>query len=87
MLTIFIDALMSAEVDAVCGAGDDESSQGRANVRNGCRHRDLDTHAGTLDVAIPKRARSSTILRQQHGITTSQTPPYGPGARARIGGR
>jgi len=27
---------------------------GRVNVRNGYRHRDFDTRAGTLDVAIPK---------------------------------
>ena len=26
----------------------------RVNIRNGYRHRDLDTRAGTLDVAIPK---------------------------------
>ena len=26
---------------------------GRVNVRNGYRHRDFDTRAGTLEVAIP----------------------------------
>jgi transposase-like protein len=54
MLSAFIDALMSAEADAVCGASYGTSSAERVNVRNGYRHRDFDTRAGTLDVAIPK---------------------------------
>jgi transposase-like protein len=54
MLATFINALMSAEADAVCGAPYGVSGPGRVNVRNGCRHRDFDTRAGTLDVAIPK---------------------------------
>jgi transposase-like protein len=54
MLTTFINTLMSAEADAVCGAGYGETSPERTNVRNGYRHREFDTRAGTLDVAIPK---------------------------------
>ena len=54
LLTTFIDTLMSAEADAVCGAEYGERSPERVNVRNGYRHRDFDTRAGTLDVAIPK---------------------------------
>lgn len=54
MLTTFINTLMSAEADAVCGAGYGERSDERINTRNGYRHRDFDTRAGTLDVAIPK---------------------------------
>ena len=54
MLTAFINALMSAEADAVCGAPYGLPGPERVNVRNGCRHRDFDTRAGTLDVAIPK---------------------------------
>jgi transposase-like protein len=54
MLTTFINTLMSAEADAICGAGYGERSDERVNVRNGYRHRDFDTRAGTLDVAIPK---------------------------------
>jgi putative transposase len=54
MLTTFINTLMSAEVDAVCGAPYGTPSLDRVNVRNGYRHRDFDTRAGTLDVAIPK---------------------------------
>jgi putative transposase len=54
MLARFINALMSAEADAVCGAPYGLPGPDRVNVRNGYRHRDFDTRAGTLDVAIPK---------------------------------
>jgi putative transposase len=54
MLTTFINTLMSAEADAVCGAEYGARSTERTNTRNGYRHRDFDTRAGTLDVAIPK---------------------------------
>ena len=54
MLATFIDALMPAEADAVCGAPYGMPSPDPVNVRNGYRHRDFDTRAGTLDVAIPR---------------------------------
>jgi putative transposase len=54
MLTTFINTLMSAEADAVCGAGYGQRSEDRTNVRNGYRTREFDTRAGTLDLAIPK---------------------------------
>jgi transposase-like protein len=54
MLTTFIDVLMSAEADAICGAPYGVASPERVNQRNGYRHREFDTRAGTLDVAIPK---------------------------------
>ena len=47
MLTTFMNTLMSAEADAVCGAPYGESSPERTNVRNGYRHREFDTRAGT----------------------------------------
>jgi transposase-like protein len=59
LLTTFIDTLMSAEADAVCGAEYGTSSPERVNTRNGYRHRDFDTRAGTLDVAIPKLRQGS----------------------------
>jgi putative transposase len=52
LLTTFVNALLSAQADAVCGAGYGERSDERVNSRNGYRHRD--TRVGTLDVAIPK---------------------------------
>jgi len=59
MLTTFMNTLMSAEADAVRGAPYGESSPERTNVSNGYRHRDFDTRAGTLDVAIPKLREGS----------------------------
>ena len=52
MLTTFMNTLMSAEADAVCGAPYGESSPERTNVRNGYRHRGFDTRAGSLDSDI-----------------------------------
>jgi putative transposase len=59
MLTTFINALMSAEAEAVCGAEYGQPSADRVNSRNGYRHRDFDTRTGTLDVAIPKLRQGS----------------------------
>jgi len=54
LLSTFIQALMSAEADALCGAGYGERSEARTNRRNGYRPRDFDTRAGTIEMAIPK---------------------------------
>ena len=59
MLSTFIQALMSAEADAVCGGDFGERSPERVNSRNGYRHRDFDTRAGSIDVAIPKLPQGS----------------------------
>lgn len=59
MLTTFINALMSAEADAVCGAEYGARTEARTNSRNGYRRRDFDTRTGTLDVAIPKLRQGS----------------------------
>ena len=54
LVSTFIETLMSAEADVLCGAAYGVSSPERVNSRSGYRHRDFDTRAGTLDVAIPK---------------------------------
>src|SRR3954464_10912882 len=54
LLGTFIETLLSADADAVCGAAYGTSSPERVNSRNGYRTRDLDTRVGTLDVAVPK---------------------------------
>ena len=54
LLQTFINVLLSAEADAVCGAEYGTVSPDRVNRRNGYRQREFDTRAGTLDVAIPK---------------------------------
>src|SRR5207244_1795969 len=46
--------LMSAEVDAVCGAGYRERSDERGNQRNGYRERAWDSRVGTIGRKIPK---------------------------------
>jgi putative transposase len=54
LLQTMINALLSADADAVVGAEWGERSADRTTHRNGYRHRDLDTRAGTIDVAVPK---------------------------------
>jgi transposase-like protein len=54
MLSSFVEALMSADADAVCGAEYGERSGQRTNTRNGYRRQDWDTRAGTIELAIPK---------------------------------
>jgi transposase-like protein len=59
LLGTFINALLSAQADSVCGAEYGTRSVERTNRRNGYRHRDLDTRTGTIDVAIPKLREGS----------------------------
>jgi transposase-like protein len=54
MLSTFVQALMGAQADAVCGAEYGVRSSERSNTRNGYRRRDWDTRAGTIELAIPK---------------------------------
>jgi len=54
LLQTMINALLSADADAVCGAEWGKASQDRVTQRNGYRHRELDTRVGTIDVAVPK---------------------------------
>ena len=59
MLTEMVSLLMSAEVEAVCGAGNGERSGERVNSRNGYRARPWDTRVGTIDLQIPKLRQGS----------------------------
>jgi transposase-like protein len=59
MISAFTDALMNAEVDALCGAGYGERSLERVNSRNGHRERSWDTRVGTVSLAIPKLRQGS----------------------------
>ncbi|WP_165070538.1 IS256 family transposase [Marisediminicola senii] len=54
LLQTMINALLSADADAVAGAEWGKPSPERVAQRNGYRHRDLDTRIGTIDVAVPK---------------------------------
>jgi transposase-like protein len=65
---------MSAEADAGCRAGYGERSDERTNVRNGYRHRDFDSRAGTLDVErLAGRVEPDGAERGL--IETAQTKP------------
>ena len=59
MVKDFAEALMSADADAVCGAGWGERSAERVNRRNGYRERDWDTRVGSIELAVPKLREGS----------------------------
>ena len=61
LLQTCINTLISADADAdaVCGAEYGTVSPERVNRRNGYRHRDFDTRAGSIDVAVPKLRQGS----------------------------
>ncbi len=54
MMKMFVQSMMSAEADAICGAPYRERGDERVNTRNGYRPREWDTRAGTMELAIPK---------------------------------
>ena len=82
LLTTVINGLMAAEADAVCGAEYGTRSEQRTNRRNGYRHRDFDTRAGTLDVAVPK-LRQGVLLPSQGTFSQLLTRPGKTEATAR----
>src|ERR1051326_8461437 len=59
MVKEMAEALMSAEADALCGAGYGERSPERVNRRNGYRDRDWDTRVGSIELAVPKLREGS----------------------------
>ena len=59
MVKEMAEALMSADADAVCGAGYGERSPERINRRNGYRERDWDTRVGSIELALPKLREGS----------------------------
>ena len=54
MLSMVVQQLMSADVDAQCGAPYGMPSQDRVAQRNGYRDRRWDTRTGSIDLKIPK---------------------------------
>ena len=61
LLQHVINAFLSADADAACGAQWGQQDPQRQARRNGYRYRPLDTRVGTIDVAIPK-LRSGTYF-------------------------
>jgi hypothetical protein len=80
MLTTFVNTLMSAEADAVCGAGYGESSPQRVNTRNGYRHRDFDTATSTPAPApLMSPSRSCARVRiSRTGCSSAAAAPNVP---------
>jgi len=54
LIETFVEALMGAEVDAICGAAYHHASPERTNRRNGYRQRPWDTRVGTIELGIGK---------------------------------
>src|SRR5439155_24814992 len=50
MIRAFAQKVMDAEAEVACGAGYGEVSPARVNSRNGCRPREWDTRAGTVEL-------------------------------------
>ena len=64
LLSTFIQTLLSADADAVCGAAYGSVSAERTNIRNGYRHRDLDTPPeGAPPGSAPSTSRSRSCAR------------------------
>lgn len=87
LLQTMINALLSADADAVVGAEWGKPSPDRTAQRNGYRHRDLDTRVGTIDVQIPK-LRQGTWLSSRESASRSDSmhPPANPRSRRGTGG-
>jgi putative transposase len=54
MVRVFLETIISADADALCGALHGERTDDRLNRRNGYRDRDSDTRAGTIELRVPK---------------------------------
>lgn len=52
-VTMFVQALMGAEADTLCGGAHRARDEERVNTRSGYRPREWDIRAGTIEVAIP----------------------------------
>jgi putative transposase len=59
MIGFAAQRLMELESDTLCGAGHGERRESRTNQRNGCRDRDWQTRAGTVELRIPKLRHGS----------------------------
>jgi transposase-like protein len=54
-----VNAILSEDADAICGAAYGSRSVDRTNQRNGYRERRWDTRAGTIDLQLPKLREGS----------------------------
>ncbi len=75
LLSTFIDALMGAESDSLCGAGFGERSENRTNSRNGYRHRDF----------APPSTSCREVPPPAPGLSTWRSRSCGPARTFRTG--
>ncbi len=59
MIGFAAERLMALEVGSLTGAAHGERSESRMNQRNGCRERDWQTRAGTVELRIPELRKGS----------------------------
>ncbi len=81
MLSTFIQALMGAEADSQCNAEFGQRTPERTNSRNGYRPRELDTRAGTVELAIGEAAVRNVLPGVAAGApqTGGEGPDVGGG--------
>uniref|UniRef100_UPI001F177E09 transposase n=1 Tax=Streptomyces sp. NRRL B-1347 TaxID=1476877 RepID=UPI001F177E09 len=72
MVKTFADALMSAEVDALCNAAYGQVGDERVNHRNGYRPHEWDTRVGTVELA---EAYSARFLGSLSGPSENEQRP------------
>lgn len=80
MVRSFIDVIMGAEVDALCGASYGERTPEQVNRRNSYRERSFDTRVGTLELGHPQAALGELLSR------LAARAPQALGAGAGVGG-
>jgi Transposase, Mutator family len=69
MVASFVQTLMSAEADAVCGAEYGARSSERTNTRNGYRRREWDTRAGTANLmSVTPKAQWGWVKAMLHSV-------------------
>jgi putative transposase len=90
MIRQFARRMMDADVEARCNAGYGEVTPDRVNSRNGCRRREWDTRAGTIDLAIPKLRSGSCFpsfpehrRRAERALAPVVATSYLPGVSTR----
>ena len=59
MIGFAAERLIALETESLCGAASGERVASRTNQRNGCRDRDWQTRAGTVELRIPKLRHGS----------------------------
>jgi putative transposase len=90
MVRAFAQKMMDAGVEVACGAGYGEVSPDRVSSRNGYRHRERDTRAGTVEPAVPKLRHGSRFpsfpehrRRAERALAQVVATSYLPGVSTR----